>query len=156
MRIRQCTSTNANPIVYFDQLGKARIGWPEPCSWVDVSRGQRFAVVRTVNALAVDASHRSTRGGSGARRSRIITVNDHTSVESVVVRLPDDGSTSGEVFDLVEQYNTFFADRDVARVALVSSDIRNLAVKSKIDVDHVDITTMKDLEEATEWAWDGD
>jgi hypothetical protein len=78
------------------------------------------------------------------------------SVKAGVIRLPDEGTIGGEVLDMVEQYNDFFEGQGIERVALVSGDVKNLAVKSRIDISGMTVNTLDDEAAAVEWAREGD
>lgn len=78
------------------------------------------------------------------------------SVMAGVIRLPDEGTIGGEVLDMVEQYNDFFEGEGIERVALVSADVKNLAVKSRLDVPEMDVETLDDEAAAVQWAREGE
>jgi hypothetical protein len=72
--------------------------------------------------------------------------------EASVIRLPDEGTIGGEVLNMVEQYNEFFEGEGIERLALVSADVKNLAVKSRLDVPGMTVNTLDDQAAAVEWA----
>lgn len=82
----------------------------------------------------------------------LVSVSDESSLRANVVRLPDAGSIGGSMLDLIQQYNAYFQDLPVERVALVSTDVKNLAVKSRLEIDDVDVETYDDQAAAVEWA----
>jgi hypothetical protein len=56
---------------------------------------------------------------------------------------------------MVEQYGGFFERRGIERVALVSRDVKNIAIKSKLRVDGMEVRAMDEFDDAVEWARGG-
>ena len=73
-------------------------------------------------------------------------------VDAGVIRLPDDGAIAGEVFDLVEEYGQFFVGAGIERVGLVSGDVKNIALKSRLRVDGMEVEALDDVDSAVAWA----
>lgn len=74
-------------------------------------------------------------------------------VTASVFLLGEGGAIQSDTFDLAEEYRDVYRENDVGRVALVSPDIKGIALKSVLDeVEGVDVFVTEDREEAMAWA----
>lgn len=94
----------------------------------------------------------ATKAENEQLRADFMEVTSRSSITASVTVYADDTNINTDTLEAIGRYNELFEQNDIERSAVVASDIKGMAVKSRIDKTAVEFETFESEDAAVEWA----